>query len=77
MGKTQDYYDKNPEAKARKLAYDKNYQKVNRNRENKKRSECAKFRRENGTYGNGSNMDCSHLNGTLIMEHRKKNRSRK
>lgn len=75
-GKTQKYYDKNPEAKAKKLAYDKAYQKKNKKRVNKDRSECNKFRRDNGTYGNGSNMDCSHKKGSLVMERRKTNRAR-
>jgi hypothetical protein len=76
MGKTQKYYDNNPEAKAKKLAYDKAYQKKNKSKVNKDRAECAKFRRNNGTYGNGSAMDCSHKGGSLIMEKRKANRAR-
>jgi len=76
MGKTQDYYDNNPSAKARKLAYDLAYQKKNKAKVNKDRAECTKFRRENGTYGDGSNMDCSHRRGSLIMENRRINRAR-
>jgi hypothetical protein len=75
-GDTQKYYDKNPKAKAKKLAYDKSYQKKNKSKVNKDRSECSKFRRDNGTYGNGSNMDCSHKGGSLVMESRKTNRAR-
>ena len=76
MGKTQAYYDANPKAKAKKLAYDKAYQKTNRVRTNKNKAECTKFRRDNGTYGNGSSMDCSHKKGSLVMEKRKTNRAR-
>ena len=76
MGKTQEYYDKNPEAKAKKLAYDKAYQKKNKARTNKNKAECTKFRRDNGTYGNGSSMDCSHRRGSLVMENRRTNRAR-
>lgn len=76
MGKTQKYYDNNPEAKAKKLAYDKAYQKKNKAKVNKDRAECTKYRRGNGTYGDGSAMDCSHRNGSLIMERRKANRAR-
>jgi hypothetical protein len=76
MGKTQDYYDKNPKAKANKLAYDKAYQKKNKAKVNKDRAECNKFRRDNGTYGDGSKMDCSHKRGSLVMEKRRINRAR-
>jgi hypothetical protein len=75
-GDTQKYYDKNPKAKAKKLAYDKAYQKKNKSKVNKDRAECNKFRRKNGTYGDGSNMDCSHKGGDLVMEKRKANRAR-
>ena len=76
MGKTQDYYDCNPEAKARKLAYDKAYQKKNKKKVNRDRAECNAFRRGNNTYGDGSNMDCSHRRGSLVMENRRTNRAR-
>ena len=75
-GKTQKYYDNNPKAKAKKLAYDKAYQKENKSKVNKDRAECNKFRRKNGTYGNGSKMDCSHKGGSLVMEKRRTNRAR-
>lgn len=75
-GKTQKYYDKNPKAKAKKLAYDKAYQKENKSKVNKDRAECNKFRRKNGTYGDGSKMDCSHKGGSLVMEKRRINRAR-
>lgn len=73
---TKEYYDKNPEAYKKKLAYDTKYQKKNRKRVNKNKAECTKFRRDNGTYGDGSNMDCSHRRGSLIMEKRGINRAR-
>jgi hypothetical protein len=73
---TKSYYDKNPEAYRKKLAYDAKYQKKNKKRVNKNKAECTKFRRDNGTYGNGSSMDCSHRNGSLIMERRSSNRAR-
>lgn len=76
MASSKEYYDNNPKAKAKKLAYDKAYQKKNKSRVNKMRAECTRFRRKNGTYGDGSNMDCSHKNGSLIMERRKANRAR-
>ena len=76
MGKTQDYYDNNPSAKANKLAYDKAYQKKNKEKVNKDRAECTKYRRANGTYGDGSTMDCSHKGSKLSMENRKATRAR-
>ena len=74
LGKTAKYYRDNPEARAVKAAYDKKFQK--KKEQVKKRVECNKFNRKKGTYGNGDNMDCSHKNGTLVQEHRKKNRAR-
>lgn len=76
MSSTKAYYDSNPKARAKKLAYDKAYQKKNKSTLNKKKAECTKYRRNNGTYGDGSAMDCSHKNGSLIMERRKANRAR-
>jgi hypothetical protein len=73
---TQKFYDRNPKAKAKKLAYDKAYQKKNRKKANKKKAECTAFRRANGTYGDGSEMDCSHRGGSLVMENRRINRAR-
>ncbi len=73
---TQKFYDNNPEAKAKKLAYDKVYQKKNRKKANKKKAECTAFRRGNNTYGDGSEMDCSHRGGSLVMENRRINRAR-
>lgn len=75
-GDTQKFYDSNPKAKARKLAYDKAYQIKNRKKVNKNKAECTAFRRANGTYGDGSEMDCSHKKGSLVMENRRTNRAR-
>lgn len=75
-GDTQKFYDKNPKAKAKKLAYDKAYQKKNKAKVNKDRAECTAFRRANRTYGDGSEMDCSHKRGSLVMENRRINRAR-
>ncbi len=74
LGKSAKYYASNPLARAKKLAYDKKFQK--KPSQVKKRIECNKFNRKNGNYGNGDQMDCSHKNGTLITEHRKPNRAR-
>jgi hypothetical protein len=74
LGKSAKYYASNPLARAKKLAYDKKYQK--KPSAVRKRVECNKWNRRNGTYGNGDQMDCSHRNGNLISEHRKANRAR-
>jgi hypothetical protein len=75
-GNTQKFYDNNPKAKAKKLAYDKAYQIKNKKKGNKKKAECTAFRRANNTYGDGSEMDCSHRRGSLVMENRRTNRAR-
>lgn len=76
LSKSALYYKNNPKAREVKSLYDKKYQK--KKSAVKKRVECNKFNRKNGTYGNGDKMDCSHQkNGTLIKEHMSKNRARK
>ncbi len=73
--KTQQYYDKNPDAKKRKMAYDALYNKNPKQR--KYRSELNKANRKAGTYGNGDDMDMSHTkSGKLVKEHKSKNRAR-
>jgi len=74
LGRAAKYYNSNPEARAVKAAYDKKFQK--KKDQVRKRVECNKFNRKNKKYGNGDKMDCSHKNGTLVYEHRSKNRAR-
>jgi hypothetical protein len=75
MARTQQYYDKNPEAKKRKLAYDALYNKNPKQR--KYRSELNKANRKAGTYGNGDDMDMSHTkSGKLVKENKSNNRAR-
>ena len=76
LSKSALYYRNNPKARKVKSEYDKKHQK--KKSAVKKRVECNRFNRNNGTYGNGDKMDCSHQpDGTLIKEHRNKNRARK
>jgi hypothetical protein len=76
LSKSAIYYRNNPDARKVKSIYDKKHQK--KRSAVKKRVECNKFNRNNGTYGNGDKMDCSHQpDGTLIKEHRNINRARK
>jgi hypothetical protein len=53
--KTSDYYKKNPEAYAKKKAYDTKYNKTDK--ATKKRTKLNKFNRQKGTYGNGDGLD--------------------
>ncbi len=53
--KTSQYYKENPEAYAKKLAYDKEYNKTRK--ATKKRSKLNKHNRRKGTYGNGDGKD--------------------
>lgn len=65
-GKTSKYYASNPEARKKRLEYQKEYNK--KSREVKKRVELNKENRKRGTYGNGDGMDVSHTkNGTKLQ----------
>lgn len=73
-GKTADYYAKNPEARAKKNAYQKKYNK--KAGQSKYRSECNKGRKKLGLK-KGDKRDASHTkSGTIMREHRSKNRAR-
>jgi len=73
--KTQKYYDKNPDAKKRKAAYDSLYHSTKERREY--RSKLNKANRKAGTYGNGDDMDMSHTKSCkLVMENESNNRAR-
>ena len=62
---------------AAKRDYKAEYKKFQSSTKSKKyRAELNQYNRKKGTYGNGDNIDCSHKNGTLVQEHRKKNRAR-
>lgn len=76
LSRSAKYYRDNPEARKKKNAYQKKF--------NKKRSEIEKrvaLNRENrkrGTYGNGDKLDVSHMsNGKTKLEHQSKNRGNK
>lgn len=75
MGKSKEYYDKNPEAKAKKDAYNKEFNKKPAQR--KKRSELVKANREKGTYGNGDGKDVSHTSKGLVLKKASVNRGSK
>jgi len=75
MAKSKEYYDKNPAAKAKKDAYNKEFNKKPAQR--KKRSELVKANRDKGTYGNGDGKDVSHTSKGLVLKKASVNRGSK
>lgn len=75
MKKTAKYYKDNPEAKAKKDAYQKEYNK--KPSEVKKRVELNKINRDRGTYGNGDGMDMSHTKNGVVKKKASVNRGSK
>ena len=74
-GRTAKYYASNPEARKKRLEYQKEYNKSKKEKD--KRVELNKANRKAGTYGNGDNMDMSHTRGgKIVKEHFKNNRAR-
>lgn len=73
--KSAEYYAKNPEARAKKAAYDTKYHATPSRR--KYRAFLNKKNREAGTYGNGDGKDVSHKkDGGTVMEDQSANRAR-
>jgi hypothetical protein len=75
--KTSEYYKKNPEARKKRNAYQKEYNA--RPEERKRRSELNKEGRKRGVYGKREQMgvDVSHTkSGGTVLENRSKNRAR-
>ena len=73
--KTMDYYKANPEAYAKKKAYEADRRKTDRERE--RYNERRRFRRKNGLEGKMGNRDVSHTSdGRLVLENRSTNRAR-
>ena len=69
------YYQNNPEAKAKKKAYDKKYHSTPERR--KYRAELNRANKKAGTYGNKDGSDMSHTkSGRLVKEKASKNRAR-
>jgi hypothetical protein len=73
--KTAEYYKKNPTAKAKRMAYQKEYNK--RPEQIKKRIELNKINRDRGTYGNGDGKDASHTKHGIVMKKASINRGAK
>ena len=74
-GKTQKYYDANPEANVRRLKQQSKYQKTDHGKQLKIRANKAN--RKLGTYGNGDGLDASHTNKGIKLASKKANRARK
>ena len=73
--RTSKFYKSNPEARAKRLAYQKKYNKSDL--QIRKRTELNKANRKAGTYGNGDGKDVSHKkDGSTFMEPQSKNRAR-
>ena len=66
-GRTSKYYASNPEARKKRLEYQKEYNK--QDREVKKRVELNAENRKRGTYGNGDGKDVAHTkSGTKLQK---------
>lgn len=75
MKKTAKYYKENDEAREHKNEYQKKFNK--RKDQVKKRVELNRHNRRNGTYGNGDDMDASHIGGKIVYEKASRNRARR
>ena len=62
MGKTANYYKKNPKAAAKRRTQQSKYNKTSKGREI--RSNANKLNRKLGTYGNGDGKDAAHYKGS-------------
>jgi hypothetical protein len=66
-GRTAKYYASNPEARKKRLEYQKEYNK--QDREVKKRVELNAENRKRGTYGNNDGKDVAHTkSGTKLQK---------
>ena len=70
------FYQENPEARKKKMEYDKDYQDSDSRK--KYRAELNKINRDKGTYGNGDGKDVAHKTKTKTrMQSQSKNRADK
>jgi hypothetical protein len=74
-GRTAKYYANNPDARKKRLDYQREYNK--QDREVKKRVELNKVNRQRGTYGNGDGLDASHTKRGIVMKKASINRGSK
>jgi len=71
-GRTAKYYASNPEARKKRLEYQAEYNK--QDREVKKRVELNAENRKRGTYGNGDGKDVAHTKSGMILQKASVNR---
>lgn len=69
------YYKENPESKAKKDSYNKEFNRKPEQRA--KRAELVKVNRDRGTYGNGDGKDASHTKNGIVMKKASVNRGSK
>lgn len=72
LGKTAKYYKEHPEARKKHVAYQKEYNKSEK--QVAKRVELNKENRRRGTYGNGDGLDVSHTKRGYVMKRASSNR---
>jgi hypothetical protein len=76
LSRSAKYYRDNPEARAKKNSYQKEYNK--KEGQSKYRSSLNRLNKLFGTYGNGDGMDVSHRSGKKTrLEPQSKNRGSK
>ena len=75
LGRTAKFYRDNPEARKKRLAYQKRYNA--RKAQIKRRVENNRENREEGTYGNHDKKDVSHKGNKIVLEAQSKNRASK
>jgi hypothetical protein len=76
LSRSAKYYRDNPEARAKKNAYQAKYNK--KPGQSQYRSSLNKENRKRGTYGNGDKKDVSHKKGNkTVLEAQSKNRGSK
>lgn len=74
LSRTAQYYRDNPEARKK---HRKTSAKAQKKKEAvRKRVECNAFNRKNKKSKKGDKMDCSHRNGSLLLERQSINRAR-
>jgi hypothetical protein len=73
--KSAKYYAANPESKAKKDAYNKEFNRKPEQRA--KRAELVKVNRDRKTYGNGDGKDASHTSKGIVMKKASVNRGSK
>ena len=75
LGRTAKFYRDNPEARKKRLAYQKRYNA--RKSQIKRRVANNKENRDKGTYGNYDGKDVSHKGNKIVLEAQSKNRASK